>query len=329
MSGNVSTQNEKPENTYDVIIIGGGPAGLSAAIYAARSRLDTLVIDKNPSAGALGSAHKIANYPGIPTAIPGIELLSIFRSQAESFGARIIKAQVAGVNFEADQKEIYTNDEVFTGKTVIIASGSIGRTPSLAGEEKFRGRGVSYCATCDAAFYKDHVVVMAGELDEIGEEIDAIARFVKKIYIITRNKNLTKAEADVFERHPGVELKLGHHIKEIQGNDKVSGVVISDSTGNSMTIQATGVFIYLRGNQPVVDYLYGAVQLNDGCILLSDKDMSTSVKGVFAAGDVTCKKIRQVVVASSEGCIAALSAEQYINKRERARSQWSQSEKSS
>jgi len=319
-----SAQNDyKPNKIYDVVIIGGGPAGLSAAIYASRSMLNTLVIDKNPNAGALALAHKIENYPGIPSAIPGIELLSILRKQAESFGTRIIKGMASGVNFEIEPKEIYTNEDTYSAKTVIIATGSMGRKPSIPGEEQFRGLGVSYCATCDAAFYKNQDVASAGELPDIIEEIDLIAKFARKVYIITRNKSLKQEEAEIFKRHPHIEVKLGCSVKEIRGSENVSSLVVADASGKEETLPARGVFIYLRGSQPVVDFLYGALKMEDGCILLNSKDMSTSVKGVFAIGDVTCRKIRQVVVSASEGCIAALSAEQFINRRERARSQWS------
>ncbi|OHD71437.1 MAG: hypothetical protein A2W19_10400 [Spirochaetes bacterium RBG_16_49_21] len=308
---------------YDVIIIGGGPAGLSAAIYSSRAGLSTLVIDKSPNAGALGSAHKIENYPGMATPVSGSELLSLFRKQAESFGTSIIKEQVIGVNFESDPKEIFTNQDTFRAKAVIIATGSMGRNPSLPGEEKFRGRGVSYCATCDAPFYKHREVAAAGELPEIIEEINQIAKFAKRVFIISRSKNLTREQEEIVTRHPHVELKLGCSVKEIRGSENVTALLTADPSGAPEEIPVDGIFIYLRGNQPVVDFLYGAVDMTDGCIMLNDHGMSTSVKGVFAVGDVTCKKIRQVVVAASEGCIAALSAEQYINQRERVRSQWS------
>jgi thioredoxin reductase (NADPH) len=317
-------KNDQPTTVYDVIIIGGGPAGMSAAIYTSRSMLSTLVIDKNPNAGALATAHKIENYPGIPSGIPGSELLSIIRGQAESFGTKIVKGLVSGVNFESEPKEIYTNEDTFLAKSVIIATGSMGRKPTIAGEEKFRGRGVGYCATCDAAFYKDLDVAAAGELAEIVEEIDLIAKFARRVIVVARTKSIKPEEADILSRHPNIELRLGFNVKEIKGTENVTGLVIADPSGkDEEDIPAHGVFIYLRGNQPIVDFLYGAIEMKDGCIVLNNTDMSTSVKGVFAIGDVTCRKIRQAVISASEGCIAGLSAEQYLNRRERVRSQWS------
>ncbi len=323
MSNESDSKDNQTNAVYDVIIIGGGPAGMSAAIYTSRSMLRVLVIDKNPSAGALASAHKIENYPGIPSAIPGSELLSIMRGQAESFGAKIVKGLVSGVNFESEPKEIYTNEDTFLAKSVIIATGSMGRKPSIPGEEEFRGRGVGYCATCDAAFYKNLDVAAAGELSEIVEEIDLIAKFSKRVIVVTRNKSISPEQAEILNRHTNVELRLGFNVREISGAESVVGIKIADSSGKVEEIPVRGVFIYLRGNQPIVDFLYGAVEMTDGCIVLNSVDMSTSIKGVFAIGDVTCRKIRQAVISASEGCIAGLSAEQYLNKRERARSQWS------
>jgi thioredoxin reductase (NADPH) len=315
--------NEETAGIYDVIVIGGGPAGLSAAIYTSRSGLRTIVIDKNPSAGALGSAHKIENYPGMASPLSGGDLLAVFREQAESFGAEIIKDQVMGVDFESDPKEVFTNSGSFHAKTVIIATGSMGRKPSLEGEERLRGRGVSYCATCDAPFYKNREVAVAGELAQIVEEIDHISKFAKRVHIITPSRSATSEEDEILGRHPNIELRLGCNMKEIRGSEKVESILISCAHGAEEEIPIEGIFIYLRGNQPVVDYLYGAVEMTDGCIISNSRDMSTSVKGVYAVGDVTCKKIRQVVVSASEGCIAALSAEQYIYQRDRVRTQWS------
>lgn len=309
---------------YDVIIIGGGPAGLSAALYAARTRLKTIVLDKNPSAGALGSADRIENYPGIPGPIKGSELLARIRKQVESFGAEIRQEQVFGIDITANPKQVIAGDKTYNSRTIIIATGSMGRTAAIRGEAEFTGRGVSYCATCDAAFYRDKDVAVAGKIEEIIEEARTLARFAKRIYIITREKDVPPEHAELTQNPSQMILKTSCRIEEIKGDSSVSGVSIAHSDGRTEIIDVSGVFLFLHGNKPITDFLYGAIETNPGgCIRVSPETMSTSVEGVFAIGDVTCKKVRQVVVSASEGCIAALAAEQYINKKERITSQWS------
>lgn len=311
-----------PEELYDVVIIGGGPAGLSASLYASRAGLTTVVLDKNPTAGALGTTEKIENYPGVPQKMSGAELLSVFRKQARSFGAKIVQTPVIGVQFNKDTNQVMTPTGVYHSKTVIIATGSMGRKPTIKGEEEFMGKGVSYCAACDAPFFRDKDVAVVGDVKEILDEVDPIARFARKVYIILRGK-LTPEQIQTFRGISKADLLLHHHMVQILGGNTVSGVLVTDSEGNERTLDVSGVFIYLHGNQPITDFLYSAVELTaDGCVKTSQEDMSTSMEGVFAAGDVTCRKFRQVTIAAAEGCIAALSADKYINKRKHLRPQW-------
>jgi thioredoxin reductase (NADPH) len=311
------------QDLYDVIIIGGGPGGMAAAQYAARARMKTLVIDKNPRAGAMGKASWIENYPGIPQPIPGPELLGIMRKQAEDFGARFEKSQVQGVNFNTEPKEVITNEADFRSKTIIIATGSMGRKPTIEGEAEFLGRGISYCATCDAPFFKSMDVAAVGELGVMLDELSAISKFVNKIFVVTRTKELTEDQKKVIDGNPKLELLLSHNLKEISGEETVKKVKIADGDGNEKELDVNGVFMYLTGAKPIVDFLLGAVDITDeGCIKVNSDDMSTSVPGVYAVGDVTCKPIRQVVVATAEGCIAALSADKYINDRKSVMAQW-------
>jgi len=312
------------EDIYDVIIVGGGPAGLSAALYASRARLKTIVLDKNPAAGALAYAREIENYPGVADKMPGADLLDRFRAQAESFGADIVKTQVMGADLSAARKQVMTADGVYTGKTVIVATGNMGRKPSLPGEAEFLGRGVSYCATCDAAFFRGKDVAVTGKLDEIAVEIDALTRFVRKLYVITATREPTPEQLADLDRYGLCETLTGHRVKEILGTDTVTGVRIAGPEGDERELDIAGIFIFLRGSAPIVDFLFGALDTSgDGCILADRNDMSTSIEGVYAVGDVTCKQIRQIVVATSEGCIASLSAEKFINNRERHKPQWS------
>ena len=317
--------NGKPihDEPYDIVIIGGGPGGLSAALYAARARMKTLVLDKNPAAGALGSADRIANYPGIPEAISGAELLDRIRAQAESFGAELRQEQVYGVDFTARPFQVFTSGATVMSKTVILATGSMGRSVTLPGETEFTGRGVSYCATCDAAFYQDRDVAIAGATAEIMDELGALARFARRIYLITREKEIPPEHADFISTNPAIVVKTGGRITAIRGGEHVDEITVA-AGGADEDLRVDGVFLYLHGNKPIVDYLYGAIETTEeGCIAVNRETMATSVEGVYAIGDVTCKKVRQVVLAAAEGCVAALSAEQHVSKRDRAVSQWS------
>lgn len=311
--------NTGTPHEYDVVIIGGGPAGLSAALYAARAQLKTVVLDKNPAAGALGMADKIENYPGVPQ-IKGAELLSSIREQAEAFGAEIVQTQVIGVNFENDLKEVMAADTVYYGKTVIIATGAMGRNPTIKGEAAFIGKGVSYCAVCDAPFFAQKDVAVIGEIEEILKELDSIAKFAQTLYVIP--KKVTSDSLEMLAETQKVTVMPNYRVVEIFGTQTVAGIRIADPEGVEKVLDVSGVFVFLHGSKPVVDFLYNAVDTTEEGITVSG-DMSTSVEGVYAAGDVTCGKFRQVVIAAAGGCTAALSADRYINKRKKVRPQWS------
>ncbi|MEW5937016.1 MAG: FAD-dependent oxidoreductase [Candidatus Thermoplasmatota archaeon] len=298
----------------DVLIVGGGPAGLSAAIYATRAGLKTLLLDKNQMAGALALAERIENYPGLGAPVKGVELLSIFRSQAERFGARVLQAQVIGAVLSKDPKEIMTFDAVYLGRTVIIATGSMGRKPSIKGEEGFIGKGVSYCAACDAPFFKGRTVAVVGEMDKVRDEVETILRFASRVVLVSPRK--------LEHEMPRVDVLAGHRVLEIRGARTVEGLRTIDADGREHDIEASGIFIFLHGTKPVTDYLGEQVETTpEGCVKVRE-DCSTSVDGVFAAGDVTCPQTRQVVIAAADGCIAALSAERYLHRRKRAAAQW-------
>lgn len=305
------------DKIYDVVIIGGGPAGLTAAQYVARAGLKALVLDKSPHAGALAYASVIENYPGIKEPIKGKDLLDIFRQQAIGFGAEYLEAQVIGVSLQGDVKEIYTMNDTFKAKTVIIATGSMGRKPTIKGEAEFIGRGVSYCAICDGAFFKDLIVSVIGGSEEAVKEAQYLSRFAKVVYLISPTAIKTQIN-DI----NNIEVLEGFRVVSINGEDVVTSVTIKDSQGKDRSLQTNGVFVYLQGSQPITDFLNEAVSLGErGCIKY-DHSMQTSVEGVFCAGDVACNEVRQVVVACAQGCLAALSAEQYISKRRAKRSDW-------
>ncbi|MDA8387585.1 MAG: FAD-dependent oxidoreductase [Nitrospiraceae bacterium] len=310
------------QKLWDVMVIGGGPAGLAAAQYAARSGLDTVVIDKSATAGALGYASRIENYPGIETAIPGRELLDIFRRQAVRFGATCVEAQVVGVNLSGNVKEVFTMEGTYSGKTVIVATGSMGRKPTIKGEAEFLGKGVSYCAICDAAFFKGKTVCVVGGSAEALKETGHLARNCKEVYLISPKK-LPDAEPEhPVLKSPNLKIIEGATVTAILGGEVVERVRIVDSERNESEIETSGVFIYLHGGKPIIDFLTEAVELSDNECIVTNRLMETSIPGVFSAGDVTCVEVRQVVVAAANGAVAALSAEKFITHKKRRKYDW-------
>jgi len=309
------------ENIYDVLIIGGGPAGLAAAQYASRSKLKTLVIDKSRTAGALAYTGHIENYPGVPGPISGKELLDLFREQATRFGAKVVVAQVVGVKFDGETKEVFTMEGGYKGKSVIIATGSMGRKPSIKGEAEFLGRGVSYCAVCDAAFFKGKVVCVIGNSEEAIKEAGYLTRFAETVYLIAPTPKLK------VEDHPSLEAQnlkvlLNTTVACIEGGDAVEKIRLLDPDKKESELPMAGVFVYIHGSKPIVDFLYGAVPLTEEECIETNRMMETSIPGVFAAGDVICTEVRQVVAAVSDGAKAALSAEKFLHHRTKTKLDW-------
>lgn len=296
---------------YDVIIIGGGPAGVTASIYSARADLKTLVLDMSMTSGALGKTSKIANYPGIIGEISGEDLLGRMWQQAQAHGAEFAKCKVSGTDFSGEIKTIFNNDgQTYQARAVILATGALGRGSTLPGEKELLGRGVSYCATCDAAFFRDKEVVVYGDSDFAFEEALFLTRFVKRLHFVT-------PKAEYKEDLPAqVTLHTGTRIQEIRGTQKVESVVLIKGQ-DTESIAVDGVFIYVSGNKPVVDYLFGGAGTDVQACVAIDQEYRTNIPGVFACGDITCNAVQQVVVAASQGCVAALSADKYLRGREK------------
>lgn len=310
--------------SYDVIIIGGGPAGASAAIYTARSDLKTLVIDKGLTAGALGVTAKLSNYPGVVGPVSGAELVEIMRGQAESFGAEFLTDKVIGVDLHSNPKSVMAGTGSFTARAVILATGAMGRTSQVAGEETFLGRGVSYCATCDGAFFRNKPVAVVGNNDEAAEEALFLAKYTDQIHLIvpTPNLNLRSGLLEEVTGHPGINVRLGTRLREVVGNGKVTGVRVQPRGGQAEVLPVEGAFIYLQGAKPITDYLLGQLDTTpEGCLVV-DREMQTSVPGVFAVGDLLCTHIKQAVIAASDGVIAAMAADKFIHGREKFQADW-------
>jgi thioredoxin reductase (NADPH) len=312
------------DNDYDVVIIGGGPAGASAAIYTARADLKTLVIDKGLTAGALGITTKISNYPGVPGPISGAELVEIMRQQAESFGAKFITDKVVGVDIHSEPKAVMAGTGTFNTKAIILATGSMGRTGAVKGEEAFLGRGVSYCATCDGVFFREQDVSVVGNNDEALEEALFLTKFASRIYLVVPTPELKARQflVDEVQANPKIEVMLGTRLKEIQGNALVTGLRVHPRGGEEQTLSVTGAFVYLQGGKPITDYLMEQLETAaDGCLKV-DGEMQTAVPGVFAVGDLLCTHLKQAVVAAADGVIAAVGVDKFIHSREKTRIDW-------
>lgn len=312
------------DEVYDFVSIGGGPAGASAAVYAARGKLKTLVIDKAPKAGTLAITHKIANYPGVREELTGLELLERMQGQAKDFGAEFIRSTVLSVDFNDDVKKIEVAEGTIKAKSVFIAVGAKAPSSKIKGEEEFTGRGVSYCSTCDAAFYQDQVVAVIGDNDEAIHEAATLAKYCKTVKLLIPAEQL-KGDTDLsqLEGMANVEIYKRHRLREIIGTDSVEKLVVLTDKKEEEVWEIDGVFLYLGGMKPGTDFLQGAVMRDEEGYVIVDDHLRTSIEGVFAGGDARKTPIKQAVISAADGAIAALSAEQHVNKRTKLRPQYS------
>ena len=317
--------NDQTDNKYDVIIIGGGPAGSTAAIYSARAGFKTLVIDKGLTAGALGVTSKIANYPGITGEISGADLLAVMREQAISFGAVYVQDKVIGSDIESDEKTVYTNNNTYTSRAVIISTGSMGRGKRVKGEDELLGHGVSYCATCDAPFFKEKEVAVAGNSDEAIEEALFLTRFASKVHFLSPTPELKAPQhlVDLIMENNKIQFYPGAALKEIIGDKKVEGVRFAVRGEGDQTVSVDGAFIYLQGGKPITDFLSGQLEISDSGCLIVNQEFQTAIPAVYAVGDVLCNHVKQAVIAAAEGAVAAISIEKVLNSRKQMVVDWS------
>jgi len=312
----------------DVCIIGGGPAGCTCALYTSRANLKTVVLDKNPFVGALAITSHIANYPGVDKSMTGTELLDMMRDQAIQYGTDYKKTQVFMVDTTSEdgRKIVYTPDGIFKTKALVLATGAMGRPASFKGEGEYLGKGVSYCATCDGAFYVGEEVVVSGVNGEAVEEALYLTKFAKVIHWITNSEpnmedHLTKTLLD----EPNVKQWPKTKLIEVLGDGGgVTGVRVKKrGEEEEEEIKVEGCFIYEAGSKPITDFLTsGAVDKDeDGGIVVGD-DMMTNIDGVFAIGDIRNTPFKQVVVAASDGCIAAMSIDKWLKGRKSYKVDW-------
>jgi len=303
------------DKLYDLIIIGGGPAGLSAAIYARRARLDAIVIEKAPmSGGQVLNTSEVDNYPGLP-GINGFELGMKFKEHAEKFDVSFAEGDIVSVDFSGKEKVVNTSSASYKSKAVLIATGASHRHLGAPGEEELSGMGVSYCATCDGMFFKGRITAVAGGGDVAVEDAIFLSRMCEKVYIIHRRDEFRAAKAlvDVLKKCPNVELVMDSVVEAIEGENQVEKVSVKNvKTGETKSIAVDGIFVAV-GMIPNTESFSGAVELDKTGYVIAGEDGMTNVPGVFAAGDVRTKQLRQIVTAVSDGANAIFSIERYLN----------------
>lgn len=299
---------------YDLIIIGSGPAGLTASIYAQRAMLNTLVIEKNVmSGGQILNTYEVDNYPGFK-GINGFDLGMKFREHADELEAEFIEAEVIKITNEGDIKKVATNKETYEAKSIIIATGARYRKLGAPGEEKLSGMGVSYCATCDGAFFRNKTTCVVGGGDVAVEDAIFLARICTKVYVIHRRDEFRAAKS-LQERLfslDNVEIIWDSTVKEIKGDNKVSSIIISNTKSNEeKEIETDGVFIAV-GIIPNSETFEGVVGMNEQKYIIADETGVTDTDGIFAAGDIRTKMLRQIITAASDGANAVTSVQNYL-----------------
>lgn len=301
------------ELNYDVIIVGAGPGGMTAALYASRANLSVLLIEKGVPGGEMLNTADIENYPGFPT-IQGTELAEKMYESAMQFGAQYTYGEVSKIEVENHIKKVYVGNKIYTSKSVIISTGAYHKKLEVLGEDTFSGRGVSYCAVCDGAFFKNKVLVVAGGGDSAVEEAIYLTQHAAKVIIVHRRNELRaqKILQDRAFNNEKIEFVWDSVVEEIKGNQTVEQIVIKNVKSNEIsTIDASGIFIYV-GMLPNSSFVKSLHITNDEGWIITDDNMSTNIPGIFAIGDVRNKTLRQVVTAVGDGGIAGQAAYQYI-----------------
>ncbi len=322
MQTSASDKELKMNNHYDVIVIGAGAAGLTAGIYLSRAKLSTLILNEGTIGGQMVLTHEIANYPGIES-ISGYQLARNMKAQAQKFGS-VIKSnlKITALDLENELKQITVNgNDVYTSNAVIIATGGKSRTIGAPGEEVLKGKGISYCATCDGDFFQDKEIIVVGGGNSALEEAVSLTKYASKVTIVHQFDHFQAFEHYVEEAKSNskIDFIMESKIVEFIGDEKLTSVKIQDiKTGNIEERKIDGVFIFI-GYVPNTEKLEGTIELNKWNEIVVDKNMATNVAGVYAAGDSTVKRYRQVTTAVSDGTIAALSTADYIHNLKKTR----------
>ena len=301
---------------YDMVILGGGPGGYTAALYAARSGLDVLVLEKLSAGGQMALTSQIDNYPGFPEGVDGFELGMKFQEQAERFGAKTEYAEVRSLNLRVVPRVISTSEGDYFARTVVIATGAGARKLGLPDEERLTGRGVGYCAHCDGMFYRGKTVAVVGGGNSAAAEALYLSRIAKKVILIHRRDSLraTKVYHEPLKKLGNLEFRWNSGITELLGGERLSGVRVKNYlTDEEEELQVDGVFVSI-GRKPATELLEGQLKLEGGYIV-ADESTQTSIPGVYAVGDVRTKALRQIITAASDGANAAHHAEEWLSEQ--------------
>ena len=307
---------EKEARTYDVIIIGGGPAGMTAGLYTSRARLRTLLIENGLFGGQMTTTELIENYPGFPQGISGEELSRLMEEQAKRFGMEAISDEVEEIGLESDLKRVKTYEGEFFCRALIICTGTEYRKLGVPGEEKFKGRGISYCATCDGAFFRDSRIIVVGGGDSALTEALFLTKFVSELTIIHRRDALraTKIYQERTLNHPKIKFLWNSVVQEIKGDSVVRSVVVKNvKSGEVKEVETEGAFLFI-GLTPRTHFLKELVQIDESGYIVTNENCETSIKGIFAAGDCRKKLLRQISTSVGDGATAAFAAEKYLEE---------------
>lgn len=316
MQAEIRSENKKPEvkKKFDVIIIGAGPAGYTAAIYTSRAKRDTLIISGILPGGQLMLTTEVENFPGFANGIMGPELMTTMRQQAERMGTTIIDDEVVNVDFKHKPFKILTYSEEYEADAVIIATGATPRKIGAKGEQEFSARGVSYCATCDGPFFKNQEIVVAGGGDSAMEEAIFLTKFANKVHVIHRKDKLraSKVMQDRAFENKKIQFHWNTIIEEVKGNQKVSQITVKDVTTNKVdTLEVGGLFVAI-GHEPNTKLFQGQIDFDAQGYIALKNHTQTNVEGVFAAGDVHDHRYRQAITAAAFGCMAAIDVDKYL-----------------
>ena len=299
---------------YDMIIVGGGPGGYTAALYAARSGLNTLIIEKLAAGGQMALTGKIDNYPGFPESTDGFTLAQQMKQQAERFGAKTEFAEVKSLDLKADPKQVITAEGAFYGKTVVIATGADPRPLGVAREKELTGKGIHYCAHCDGMFYRGKTVVVVGGGNTAAADALHLSRIAEKVILVHRRDTLraTKIYHEPLLSAENVEFRWNSTVTELLGDERVSGVKLKNVlTGEETEISCDGVFVSI-GRNPATALVKGQLELDEGGYIVAGESTETGIPGVYAVGDVRTKALRQIVTATADGAMAAHYAQEFV-----------------
>ena len=304
------------KHIYDMIIIGGGPGGYTAALYAARAGLDVVLLEKLSAGGQMALTSQIDNYPGFPEGVDGFTLGMQMQEQAERFGAKTEYAEVGSVQLEGEIKEVHSSEGIFYGRTVVIATGANPRKLGLPNEQSLIGRGVNYCAHCDGMFYRDKTVVVVGGGNTAAADAMLLSRIAKKVILVHHRDTLraTKIYHEPLMKAENIEFKWNSAVVELLQEEKLNGIVIKNLlSGETESLAADGVFVSV-GRQPASDLVKDQLTLDNGGYIVAGESTECSLPGVYAVGDIRTKHLRQIVTAVADGAAAAHQAEEYLSQ---------------